>query len=78
MSLWLPCGLHGSAVPNTVTVTVTVTGVPISGTLVPWKPPCAQLREDSLASLVDLWGECTKQTRLIESILAADDCGWLG
>jgi hypothetical protein len=22
MSLWLPCGLHGSAVPNTVTVTV--------------------------------------------------------
>ena len=20
MSLWLPCGLHGSAVPNTVTV----------------------------------------------------------
>jgi hypothetical protein len=25
MSLWLPCGLHGSAVPNTVTVTVTVT-----------------------------------------------------
>jgi hypothetical protein len=25
MSLWLPCGLHGFAVPNTVTVTVTVT-----------------------------------------------------
>ena len=24
MSLWLPCGLHGVAVPNTVTVTVTV------------------------------------------------------
>ena len=23
MSLWLPCGLHGLAVPNTVTVTVT-------------------------------------------------------
>ena len=23
MSLWLPCGLHGFAVPNTVTVTVT-------------------------------------------------------
>jgi hypothetical protein len=22
MSLWLPCGLHGFAVPNTVTVTV--------------------------------------------------------
>ena len=22
MSLWLPCGLHGAAVPNTVTVTV--------------------------------------------------------
>jgi hypothetical protein len=25
---WLPCGLHGSAVPNTVTVTVTVTVKP--------------------------------------------------
>ena len=24
MSLWLPCGLHGFAVPNTVTVTVTL------------------------------------------------------
>jgi hypothetical protein len=24
MSLWLPCGLHGFAVPNTVTVTVKV------------------------------------------------------
>jgi hypothetical protein len=24
MSLWLPCGLHGFAVPNTVTVTVFV------------------------------------------------------
>jgi hypothetical protein len=22
MSLWLPCGLHGFAVPNTVTITV--------------------------------------------------------
>ena len=26
MSLWLPCGLHGAAVPNTVTVTVTDVG----------------------------------------------------
>jgi hypothetical protein len=29
MSLWLPCGLHGFAVPNTVTVTVSAT-VPIT------------------------------------------------
>ena len=27
MSLWLPCGLHGLAVPNTVTVTVNVNQV---------------------------------------------------
>jgi hypothetical protein len=27
MSLWLPCGLHGFAVPNTVTVTVSIAAV---------------------------------------------------
>jgi hypothetical protein len=28
MSLWLPCGLHGFAVPNTVTVTA-ITAIPL-------------------------------------------------